>query len=209
MPPRKRTTPAPLAQPVKARAQPVKPAAPRLRDAEQTRADILRAARRAFATAGYARSGMRDIAAAAGITPALVVRYFGSKQGLFVAAIAGELALEPFLAAERGVLGRHIARHLFSKPRPEADILTILLLAAGDEEVRGLATELFTARIVQPLARWLGPPRAEARASLLLALISGAWMFRRALPLRSFAGGPDTVLVAELAAQLQRIVDGE
>lgn len=190
------------------RATPPKPA-PRPRDAEQTRAQILGAARVAFATAGYARASMRDIAAAAGITPALVVRYFGSKLGLFGAAIEGDLGLEHFLAGERATIGKHMARYLFSKPTPEADTLAILLLASGDEQVRSIAGELFTARVVQPLARWIGPPRAEARAALLLSLISGTWLFRRILPLRSYAGGPDVVLVGALAAEIQRIVDGE
>ena len=75
--------------------------APRPRDAEQTRAEILRAARLLFATRGYANAGMREIASAAGITPALVVRYFGSKRDLFLAAIESDIGLAPFLGPDR------------------------------------------------------------------------------------------------------------
>src|SRR5437868_4121852 len=70
----------------------------RSRDRDRTHAEILDAARRSFATRGYAHSGMREIAAAAGITPALVVRYFGSKEQLFVAAIDADLGVAPFLS---------------------------------------------------------------------------------------------------------------
>jgi AcrR family transcriptional regulator len=167
----------------------------------------LRAARLAFATRGYANAGVRDIAAAAGITPALVVRYFGSKKQLFAAAIEPDFNLGPFLGPDRATVGRHIARHLLSKPQHEADTLAILILAAGDHEVRELASELLATRVVQPLARWLGPPRAEARASLLLALIAGTWLFRQGLPMRSFAGGPDSTLAITLALQIQQLVD--
>ncbi|MDC0722527.1 TetR/AcrR family transcriptional regulator [Nannocystis bainbridge] len=197
----------PMAQ-RKSPSRPRSAAAPRPRDAEQTRAEILHAARVLFATRGYANAGMREIAAAAGITPALVVRYFGSKRDLFVAAIESDIALGPFLGPDRATVGRHIARHFFSKPVREVDTLSILLHAAGQPEVCDLATELLATRVIQPLARWLGPPRAEARASLVLAIISGTWLFRQALPMRAFAGGPDTSLASCLAAQIQHVVDG-
>lgn len=182
--------------------------APRPRDAEQTRAEILHAARLLFATRGYANAGMREIASGAGITPALVVRYFGSKRDLFLAAIESDIGLAPFLGPDRATLGRHIARYFFSKPLRDVDTLSILLHAAGDPEVCDLATELLSTRVIQPLAKWLGPPRAEARAALLLAIISGTWLFRQALPMRAYAGGPDTALASCLAAQIQHVVDG-
>lgn len=183
-------------------------APPRPRDAEQTRAEILHAARVLFATRGYTNAGMREIAAAAGITPALVVRYFGSKRDLFVAAIEQDISLAPFLGPDRATVGRHIARHFFSKPAHEADMLSILLHAGADPEVCDVAAELLATRVIQPLAKWLGPPRAEPRAALLLAIISGTWMFRQGLPMRAFAGGPDTTLAWCMAAQIQHVVDG-
>jgi len=198
-------------KPMAQRKSPTRPRsapAPRPRDAEQTRAQILLAARMLFATRGYANAGMRQIASAAGITPALVVRYFGSKRDLFLAAIESDIGLAPFLGPDRATLGRHIARYFFSKPLRDVDTLSILLHAAGDPEVCDLATELLNTRVIQPLAKWLGPPRAEARAALLLAIISGTWLFRQALPMRAYTGGPDTALASCLAAQIQHVVDG-
>ena len=52
-----------------------------------TREAILAAAREAFAADGYERATMRGVARAAGVDPALVSHYFGSKQGLFEAAM--------------------------------------------------------------------------------------------------------------------------
>ena len=54
----------------------------RKRDAAATREAILEAATRRFATQGYERAGAREIAADAGVTAALVNRYFGSKEAL-------------------------------------------------------------------------------------------------------------------------------
>jgi AcrR family transcriptional regulator len=60
--------------------------ATRPRNAAQTRADILSAARRRFATEGFERTTLRAIAADVGVDAALVIRYFGSKQDLFATA---------------------------------------------------------------------------------------------------------------------------
>ena len=60
---------------------------------DRTRAAILEAARELFATEGYERATVRDIAAKAAIDPALVIRYFGSKEALFVRAADIELRM--------------------------------------------------------------------------------------------------------------------
>jgi AcrR family transcriptional regulator len=66
--------------------------ATRPRNASQTRADILAAARSRFAADGYERTTLRAVAADVGVDAALVIRYFGSKQELF--AEAAEFAIE-------------------------------------------------------------------------------------------------------------------
>ena len=58
----------------------------RARNAQETRADILAAARARFGAEGYERTTLRGVAADVGVDPALVIRYFGSKQDLFAAA---------------------------------------------------------------------------------------------------------------------------
>jgi AcrR family transcriptional regulator len=45
----------------------------------RTKATILKAAQHLFADQGYERATVRDIAARAAIDPAMVIRYFGSK----------------------------------------------------------------------------------------------------------------------------------
>jgi AcrR family transcriptional regulator len=64
----------------------------RPRNASQTRADIVAAARSRFAADGYERTTLRAVAADVGVDAALVIRYFGSKQELF--AEAAEFAIE-------------------------------------------------------------------------------------------------------------------
>jgi len=60
------------------------------------RSDILVAAEREFASAGFSGARVERIAAAAGVNKQLLFHYFGSKEGLFAAALDVLLArLEP------------------------------------------------------------------------------------------------------------------
>src|SRR5438093_12163194 len=58
-----------------------------------TRGKILAAARSRFGQEGYDGTTIRGIAAGAGVAPALVPHYFGSKEGVFLAAV--EFPVDP------------------------------------------------------------------------------------------------------------------
>lgn len=185
------------------------PAPARGRDRDRTHAAILDAARRTFATRGYAHSGMREIAAAAGITPALVVRYFGSKEQLFVAAIDADLGVAPFLSlGPREQIGAHIVHYLTHKPAHDIDALSILLLASSDRSLRPRLRKLVQERMAAPVAEWLGGANAAGRAALLLAIVSGVWIYRHSLPVAALSGELDPATASALAQQVQALVDG-
>src|SRR3954447_23779026 len=82
----------------------------RKRDAAATREAILEAATRRFADQGYERAGVREIAADAGVTAALVNRYFGSKERLFAEAIERALDMGHLPSGRRANLADHLAR---------------------------------------------------------------------------------------------------
>ena len=82
----------------------------RKRDAAATREAILEAATRRFATQGYERAGVREIAGDAGVTAALVNRYFGSKEGLFARVIERALDMKHLLSGREADLVEHLAR---------------------------------------------------------------------------------------------------
>src|ERR1700742_953936 len=85
----------------------------RPRDAAQTRADILAAARRRFAAEGFERTTLRAIAADVGVDAALVSRYFGSKQDLFATATEFRIDLPDLAAADaEDIAGMLIPRYL-------------------------------------------------------------------------------------------------
>src|SRR3954449_1737200 len=66
----------------------------RVRDPKLHRRAILDAAARAFAERGYSKATLRDIARRAGVTHGLVLRHFGSKENLFLAAVPGTRSID-------------------------------------------------------------------------------------------------------------------
>src|SRR5258708_16848352 len=83
--------------------------APRRRDAEATRAAILEAAKAAFARLGYDRAALRDIAAEAGADVALIKRYFGGKEALFLDALRASFRPDRLRQLNRAPFPREIA----------------------------------------------------------------------------------------------------
>lgn len=81
----------------------------RPRNAAQTRADILAAARRRFATEGYEGTTLRAVAADVGVDAALVIRYFGSKKDLFATAVEFTIELPDLSGSTRRLRGHAVA----------------------------------------------------------------------------------------------------
>src|SRR3954468_4972611 len=86
--------------------------------ATTTREGILDSARHLFASRGYDGTTIRGIATAAGVDPALVHHYFGSKDQLFLAAVEAPAdpaeLLPAVLAGGRDRLGESVVRLLLS-----------------------------------------------------------------------------------------------
>ena len=185
------------------------PKPPKSRDRERTRANIMDAATRAFSRQGYPRANVRDIAAEAGITAALIVRYFGSKEKLFEEAVAHAFDLgRAFENTDKSVLGRAIVAHLFAEPQ-DSDLLAMLLRAASDPTMNSRIRRLVQVRIFRPMVKLIGGEDAEHRATLLLSLVSGLWLYRFMLPLKTLSGQVDANIKEEVAILIQRFIDGE
>jgi AcrR family transcriptional regulator len=181
----------------------------RSRNADATRAAILTAGRRHFAGAGYEQVGLREIAAEAGVNAALVVRYFGSKERLFRAVIAGRFTLGPLLHGPRTEVGERLARYVLQKEALDGtlDPLLTLLRSASHPQAGALLRHRLEEEFVQPLAGWLGGHHPARRAALIAATLSGLTLTRSVLGLTALANTEIEALVALVAHTLQRYVD--
>src|SRR5688500_17485592 len=105
----------------------------RPRRSDATRAAILGAARERFAADGYERATIRAIATQAGIDPALVMRYFGSKEGLFADAVQFDLRLPDLSSVPRESIGATLVEH-FLEVWENSETFFALLRAAVTNE---------------------------------------------------------------------------
>jgi AcrR family transcriptional regulator len=186
---------------------------PRERNAAATKRSILDQARRQFAQHGYRATTVKGIADAAGVSPNLITRYFGGKEGLFLAAAQVEIAVNDVYDGPLAGLGDRLAASIVQRwfGQQGEDPLLVLLRAAGErpEAAAALAGFLDTHSLA-PLRRYLracGLPDAEAdaRAAAIDTFLIGVSTRWRVL--RPDLGDPGA-LRGWLATAIQRLADG-
>ncbi|MEC3976106.1 TetR/AcrR family transcriptional regulator [Amycolatopsis sp. H20-H5] len=184
-----------------------------VRDAAATRQRILEHARRRFARHGYAAITVKGVADAAGVSPNLITRYFGGKDGLFLAATRVELPVSDSFDGDRSTLGARLAASIVRRwfGAPGEDPLLVLQRAAGErpEAAEALASFL-DANSLEPLHHHLrdsglDDASARGRAAAIDAFVLGVSTRRRVL--RAELGEP-AALEAWLGATIQRLADG-
>jgi AcrR family transcriptional regulator len=178
----------------------------RRRDAAATREAILAAATRRFATQGYAAAGVREIAADAGVTAALVNRYFGSKEGLFAEVIKRALDMRHLLQGHQGDLADHLARVLvYGREDAPDGVLTPLLLLLHSATEPG-AVKLFRRdlnRTALPLlTEQIGGDDTAVRAAMVMAQLTGFAIMHHVLRPKALADARGEELVALLSRSL-------
>jgi AcrR family transcriptional regulator len=157
---------------------PVTPPA-RRRNSAETRRRILAAATKAFAERGYTRAGIREIAAAAGVSIALILRYFGSKAGLFEAALTDSINLDLVRHAPQDSKGGAALDGLLAH---DVDSTAMALLSAGDAEVRDIIVKVARERVFPVMAELIGGPNAEEKALNIIILACGHTYSTRIAP---------------------------
>lgn len=183
------------------------PTTPKRRNAAQTKAKILAAAQQAFSERGYSQAGIRDIATIADVSSTLLLRYYGSKAALFEAALIEAMPLADLLADTRRERFGEVLAGLFMNIDLDIKPPSIIVLSTGDADARSIATRVTEERIIAPLAKWLGPPDAQARALEVVMLSMGFVLFSRQLPLIPQRRGAARELARWLATTIQAIVD--
>jgi len=183
---------------------------------QDTRASILEAARQAFAEKGFDKASIRAIAGDAGVDPALVHHYFGTKEKLFLAAMNA-----PINPAE-------LIPQALSGPREQAgERLVRLVLSVWDSPAGAAAVAMFrsalsnewTARLLrefvvtQVLRRAIGelisdPEQASLRSSLVASQIAGLAVARYVLKVEPLASADPELIAAMIGPNVQRYLDG-
>lgn len=136
---------------------------------------IREAAGALFAELGFGATGIREIAARAGVDPALVIRHFGSKEGLFLRTMRVGGAFSAVMTGPLDGMGKRMVRFLLSD---EADgglrgVFVALLRASDRPEIQQQFRAGLQSGIVEPLLDRLPAADGELRARLFAAQMSG------------------------------------
>lgn len=145
-----------------------------LTGAARTKQAIADAARELFSTLEYADASVRTIATKAGVDPALVIRYFQSKENLFLETVEFTGLFSEAMAGPLEGLGERIVRALLSDPHDEGfTAYRAMMRASGSELVRKRLQEAIHTMFVEPLAPRLKGRETELRARLVAAQLAG------------------------------------
>jgi AcrR family transcriptional regulator len=168
-------------------------------DAEASKAALLAAASELFEEIGYERATTREIGERAGVDPAMIARYFGSKEGLFLAAIVEPRGEDRIDFRPGGVLAWLIGRWEERAPSP---ISRALASPALTEEMRNRVREVLRRRVLEQASAVLrerGVRDPGLRAELLVAIAVGVATTRANRTLEGLAARPREEILDLLA----------
>jgi AcrR family transcriptional regulator len=187
----------------------------RRKGSPDTRAAILDAARTLFSENGFSGTSVRGVAAAAGVDPALVHHYYGSKDDLFVASLA--LPVDPRtvfeVIATQGLdgAGERLLRGFLSV-WDDPDLQPSMVgFARGllDPSASALVKNGFLEVVIKPLGTALGIDDPGRRMPLVASQMIGIVMFRYLVRVEPLASMPADDLVGVYAPTIQRYLTGD
>jgi AcrR family transcriptional regulator len=181
-----------------------------------TRERIAEAARHLFAERGFDRTSVRAVAAEAGVDPALVHHYFGTKQRLFIEAvdfpIDAAAAIGTLSAGAIDDAGQRLVRfalRLWDDPVVLPRLLGVLRSAVTDPEAARMLGTLFTRQGPVQLVRALGADQPDLRAELVGTQLVGLAVARHVLRVEPLASADHETIVAAIGPTMQRYLVGD
>jgi AcrR family transcriptional regulator len=181
-----------------------------------TRTAILDAARGRFARHGYDGATIRAIALDAGVDPALVHHFFGTKEKLFVEAMRFPMVpsevLPGIFAGDGDKVGEEVVRlflTMLEDPRVREPALGLVRSAVTHDKAARMLREFITSAILGVIVGRSAAPDAPLRASLVASQVVGLAFTRYIVKLEPIASANVGDLVAAIGPTIQRYIDGE
>ena len=171
---------------------------------------ILAAAREQFAAAGWDATTIRSIASAAGVDPALVMHYFGSKAGIFRAAL--EFPIDPAEVVPRLLepgldgLGERMVRFFLAVwDSPDGrPLLGVIRSAVVSEQAAQLLREFVTREVLGRIAAVLQVDQPRLRVGLAGSQLIGLAILRYVVKIEPVASASPDEIAAWVGPTLQR-----
>jgi len=177
----------------------------------RTREAIEVAARELFAINGFERTTVRDIGARAGIDPAMVIRYFGSKDALFTKVAMPDLRLPDLSGVAPESVGETLVRHFLAQwegDKGGGGMPVLLRSAASNDDAAARLREIFLTQVFPAIAAAGPPETAPQRAGLVASQLLGLALTRYVVKVPPVVALPMEVIVREVGATIQRYATG-
>jgi AcrR family transcriptional regulator len=186
----------------------------RWRSGAESKQRILQTARALFREHGYGGTTVRAVAAEAGVDPAMVFYFFGTKQGLFGAAVEMSAqvppAIESIFTDGLDGIGERVVRTLLEN-LDKSDRTPLVMLtrsAPTHDRSEALLREFIDREITGRLAAMLGTPDAAMRASMVNVQILGLAVARYIVRIEPIASATVDELVARFGPVVQHCLTG-
>ncbi|MFD5520988.1 TetR family transcriptional regulator [Streptomyces sp. NPDC127066] len=181
-----------------------------------TRAAILAVARRRFLEDGYHAVTLRSVAGEADVDLALISYYFGSKKGLFGAALAlganpAELLARVVEEGEPNTFPERVVRQVvavWDDPVTGPPLLAMMKTAIDDDSLGSLVKEALEREIVDRIAGLVPGRDARQRAAAFTTVVAGLIATRYLLRLEPVVSMTTDDLVRFVSPQLRQALRG-
>jgi AcrR family transcriptional regulator len=178
---------------------------------DRARERIAAAAREAFAINGFERATLREIARRAEVDPAMIIRYFGSKDALFARVAVPDLGMPDLGQVPRVAVGEALVRHFLAQWEGSAGgggLPILLRSAASNEDAAARLRDIFAAQVLPAIAGLGEPSTAARRAGLVASQLLGLALTRYVLKLPPVVALPLDAIVREVGPTIRRYATG-
>lgn len=171
---------------------------------------VLDAARAAYARRGYVGTTLKGVAAAAGVAPDVMQRYYRNREQLFAAAM--RLPFDPatsvaqLLAPGIDGMGERLVRvtlRMLDDPETRDQLAEMVRDGAGASKATASLREFLESAVVDRVVSVLGVPDARMRVSLATSYLVGIAASRYVLQIEPLASATEDEIVALVAPAIQ------
>lgn len=183
---------------------------------QDTRADILAAARAEFVARGYEAASLRSVARRAGVDPGTVRHWFPDKARLLT-GVLGVIEIEPDKIVQQVANGpveslgeRLVEAALTVWEHDRGDTIRMVVPAVmADADLRRLLPQFIGATILGPLVHRLDVSDPQLRIALVASQMAGLMMTRFLVPVEPLASLSPAEVAALAGPTVQRYLTGD
>lgn len=181
---------------------------------EQVRDAAVAAARNAFAAGGYARTTFKGLAAAAGVAPTVLRKYYDSKDAVFAAALRlptdPASAVPALLAPGVEGLGERLVRltlDTLDDPAVREDLMSMARTGASAAALTKSLQDYLEMTVIDRVVTTLGVPDARMRVALISSYLIGIAAGRYVVRIEPLASASEEYVVRLVSPTIQMLLD--